>query len=467
MATVVERTIGTGGDYATLADWFAACPADLVAVDQIWRGLVKNQEFVSSGTLVTIGGKTVSASCYVELTAEAGASFLDHADKATNPLRYDATKGASLKFTGNGQVGVQISQAYTRISKLQIISTADGTSSPALNVSTASATNCDINQCIVESSNGSTLGTLSLSGSGNVVRNSVIVQRKNDAAAVFGGLVNGSSAYNCTYVSLVAALTAGIKTQYVGPTLKNVYIGNVVAPLDGVAAATTTNCYSSATASGFTVAAFSTATFENVTDGTHDFRLASGSSLIDAGATDLTYSATDIIGTARPQGASYDVGAWEYAAAAAPTGTIAWTEADDTVAITGTVSTPASAAIAWTESDDVISITGTVTTPATAAIAWTETDDVVAVTGSVAAGGTITTPVLKNNTGTVLANETGVVLNVYNQTTGALVVRLTGLTSDASGIVTATDVAISAGTTYAYEVVLSANGRRLPLALAA
>lgn len=75
------------------------------------------------------------------------------------------------------------------------------------------------------------------------------------------------------------------------------------------------------------------------------------------------------------------------------------------------------------------------------------------------------TPVLKNNTGTVLASETGVACNVYNASTGALVVRKTGLTSSAAGIVSVTDAAMAAGTTYAYEIVLSA-ARRLPVAAA-
>ena len=75
------------------------------------------------------------------------------------------------------------------------------------------------------------------------------------------------------------------------------------------------------------------------------------------------------------------------------------------------------------------------------------------------------TPVLKNNTGTVLASETGVACNVYNSTTGALVVRKTGLTSSAAGIVSVTDAAMAAGTTYSYEIVLT-GARRLPTAVA-
>jgi hypothetical protein len=63
----------------------------------------------------------------------------------------------------------------------------------------------------------------------------------------------------------------------------------------------------------------------------------------------------------------------------------------------------------------------------------------------------------------------GIVANIYHPTTGALVVRKTGLTSNGSGIVTITDVLLAGGTTYAYELDLSASsqGRRLPTGVAA
>lgn len=85
------------------------------------------------------------------------------------------------------------------------------------------------------------------------------------------------------------------------------------------------------------------------------------------------------------------------------------------------------------------------------------------------APGVITTPVLKNNTGTILASVSGIVANVYNLTTGVLVVRKTGLSSDGSGVVTISDVLLVPATTYAYELDLSAStqGRRLPTGVAA
>lgn len=76
-------------------------------------------------------------------------------------------------------------------------------------------------------------------------------------------------------------------------------------------------------------------------------------------------------------------------------------------------------------------------------------------------GGTLTTNILKNNTGAVLANETGVTLNIYNASTGVLVLQATGLTTNASGIATTTNAAIVTGTSYAYEPVLSGGRRKL------
>ena len=70
------------------------------------------------------------------------------------------------------------------------------------------------------------------------------------------------------------------------------------------------------------------------------------------------------------------------------TGTIAWTEASDTWAVTGVLT--ASASINWTEADDTWAITGTVTAGTNeGAIAWTEADDVWSITGTVADAETV------------------------------------------------------------------------------
>lgn len=77
----------------------------------------------------------------------------------------------------------------------------------------------------------------------------------------------------------------------------------------------------------------------------------------------------------------------------------------------------------------------------------------------------ITTPVLKDfSSRLVVASEAGITVNVLHPTTSVLVLKKTGLASDATGVVTFTDVALSAATEYAYEVVRSNGKRLLPLA---
>lgn len=78
--------------------------------------------------------------------------------------------------------------------------------------------------------------------------------------------------------------------------------------------------------------------------------------------------------------------------------------------------------------------------------------------------GALTTRVFKNNTGTPLANQANCTLNIYHLTTGALVLRLTGLTTTAAGRLVVSNASLVSGTTYAYELDLTAAslGRRLP-----
>lgn len=112
------------------------------------------------------------------------------------------------------------------------------------------------------------------------------------------------------------------------------------------------------------------------------------------------------------------------------------------------------------------SITGGTATGAAAGTALGATlTGTSSITGGVATAtnlGTFTTLPMKNNTGTLLASETGIVLNIYHVSTGALIVQKTGVTTNASGIATVTDALIVPATSYAYEPVLTGGRRRLP-----
>lgn len=75
--------------------------------------------------------------------------------------------------------------------------------------------------------------------------------------------------------------------------------------------------------------------------------------------------------------------------------------------------------------------------------------------------GTLTTAPLKNNAGTLLANETGATAYIHNVSTGALVVAKTGQTTNASGVMTVVDAAITPATQYRIVVKLASAAEGL------
>ena len=87
--------------------------------------------------------------------------------------------------------------------------------------------------------------------------------------------------------------------------------------------------------------------------------------------------------------------------------------------------------------------------------------------GTPLVAGTIYTPPLHNSNGGLLASRTGVSVNVYHPTTGALIIKLTGLTTNSLGVATFSSTLMPPGTTVAYEVVTASEGRRLPTGTAA
>jgi hypothetical protein len=79
----------------------------------------------------------------------------------------------------------------------------------------------------------------------------------------------------------------------------------------------------------------------------------------------------------------------------------------------------------------------------------------------------LTTEPLKNNTGTLLANETGATLHIYEVATGDKVATKTGQTTNASGIMTAIDGGLVSGTEYRVVIVLASGAEGLDKVTAA
>lgn len=81
--------------------------------------------------------------------------------------------------------------------------------------------------------------------------------------------------------------------------------------------------------------------------------------------------------------------------------------------------------------------------------------------------GTFASEVLKDYAGNVLVNAPLNFVRLYNDTTGALVLNKTGVSTNASGIVTFSDAALVAGTTYRVDWETTAGSRRMPRKAAA
>lgn len=418
MPTIGGGTVGTGGTYPTWAAWFAAAPNNLVAADVIWRGRQLNEELVSAGTLVNIQGKTVDSTHYFEMTAEAGASFVDHVDRLANPLRYDASKGAAMRITGDYASCVRNSLPFTRINRLQMSGTSVATDSFPVIFTETGESRMDIDQCIVEGyCNGTAYpGVVTLYGSPSMLRRSVVLSKASNTAASLVSAGNAAEVRSCVIAALNALLTIGVGTQYLPTVIKNTYIGGCTAP-DGGGTATVTSSATSAAAGGYTTVPMSAATFENVILGTHDFRLKLGSALIGAGTADATYAPVDIFGTAKPQGSTYDIGAQEYPIAGAPvvppnlsvptatptsattaTGTVATDKAGGTLFYLASANPTETAATIKAGGSQVVTATGTqtvnfsnITTGSTRYPHYVQTDSTGA-DSAVANGGSFTMP---------------------------------------------------------------------------
>lgn len=115
---------------------------------------------------------------------------------------------------------------------------------------------------------------------------------------------------------------------------------------------------------------------------------------------------------------------------------------------------------------DAASATGTGKASATGSLPSVTLAAVTATAVGGAGTPSLTLPALKNNTGTVLASETGATAHVYTLA-GALVVTKTAQTTNGSGVMVITDAALTAGTQYRVVIVLASGAEGMDKVTAA
>lgn len=310
MVTVVQKTIGTASrDYTTPALWEAASPADLVASDQVWEGILykegagTNNEWTLSSQLV-IGGSTTDSTRFKRLTCAAGQSWRENGSPVG---RYLPSKGVAIRSTGSygDALPISITEQYTELVGLQFQS--NGVTS------FRGYDNITVDSCIlaIGTYSSSTSVWTNNSAATMVVKNSLLLNSLGCSANV----ADSVDFINCTFFGDGSGnLTVGV---YGGTVrFKNCAIANMAAEGTGVSSGSSYNGtdFASLTGSNNQTSLTLANMFVVPTLFAGDYRLKSGSPLIDIG-TSSGAPAVDAFGTARPQGAAYDVGFHEFVSA--------------------------------------------------------------------------------------------------------------------------------------------------------
>lgn len=315
---MTDKTIGTLGaeDYTTIQSWEDACPADLVTTTQTWRGLLSNQEFSLAAPL-SIGGQTTSATYYVELTCATGASFQDDAGAATNPVRYDSTKGAGIVSTGNYNNVITIGTTTdVHLNKLQLKNSGNSANYYCIFLN-GGTKQLFIDDCILEGYKGNCVYHYQNSGTNSVYQNIAMISTGTSSWAIIRG--RNAVFNNCTSYD-VGSVNYHVLGYYGAFTFNNcLFLGGAGWTSDtrnhtvdycttddtGWGSATATNSNVSATASTEIVSA-------TAASSTCDLRLKSGATSENTGKS-TGMPITDIVGQSRT--GSYDIGCWEIQAA--------------------------------------------------------------------------------------------------------------------------------------------------------
>lgn len=466
---MATKTIkASGGDYTSVTAWLASLPSTLTEAEIALVDAFQINE--TSGVGVT---KVTSVTNYLEIRAASGHEHTGIA--GTGPV---------INTTGGS--GLVISSNHVRVVGMEVFTTSTTQNTVSIPSTTTYSADSDIRleKCIIRGTKtGTTNVTLCTGNGANVTFDNNIIygsSRLMDARVLNAGTVKLRNNIFWGHASQLLLLCDSHTTESY-----NNYVGCAASGAEcfWTGGSTPTGSYnvsSDATATvdfptGSQINIAGSSVFTSVTSTAEDFRPLNGTTALHNTGTTIASVTTDAIGTARPQGASYDVGAFEYiegatthattgsliSADAVIAGSSARSGAAVTHATTGGLTVDSATIAGASDLDPLITIHATSGALATASATVAGSATLTAVVL-----GTITTPPIKNNTGTVRASLSGWTVNVYDATTGALVVQKTGLSTDASGVLTITDELIVPTTTYSYEPVHATYGRRLPTASA-
>jgi len=257
--------------------------------------------------VTTTGFSNPTSSYYLNIYTTAAAR---HAGVWSNS-KYRLTRSATYSTP------LTIVTSYTRVTGLQIYTSATTNGYKPISISAASGGPVIIDSCIVRSDSAMTgldgsCIVATTSGTVVYVRNCVLYGNTYALGGYYNGTLATAYLQNCTIY--VPNATAAAYRASGTLTLESCYLGGPTDTIYGTV--TETNCATSdddasdANLQNIVASTTSGAFFTNVGVGTEDFTIKSGSALIGEG-TDMsgTYT-TDITGATRSL--PYDIGAFEY-----------------------------------------------------------------------------------------------------------------------------------------------------------
>lgn len=322
MATTVIKSIipAGGGDYTSLADWVAARKGNIVVRDTVEVAEVYGGGSVGGLHLIR-GDWTVDSTHYPIIRAATGQGHVGIFD----------TNKAYITGTDPDDLSVEIEVGFTRFG-LGISVQPNGNPGTMISLGFGGAAvtpSILFEGAICRSATNDPMMSFSQNNAGNpyTLRNCVFYKSGNAEVLSSGGSATVEVLlYNSTVIAGVGGGAIAVNWQLGTITEQNNYFRAPTTVYDDGGTGTINKGNKSATSTaeaataGLRNIAHSTATFTNVTYATADYHIISSSPLKDAGA-DLTASGVtvDYVGTARPQGSAFDIGAHELIPSA-PTG---------------------------------------------------------------------------------------------------------------------------------------------------
>jgi hypothetical protein len=301
----------SGGDYTSLSAWEATLAATLTSTE-----LAECYNFALSDD-VAISGSVTSATNYIRIYTPL-AERHDGRSRAVSGTGFrisDSTGAGTIRHGANSHVryeGLEIEQTGSS-NTLQI------------NNTLSSGSDIRVEKCLIHDTLTGTGYTISaIAANLNLtLRNNIVYgnQRSMDTRGATSALCENSTFWrHQAQLGLVSGTELSCKNTYsghAGAASDDFWSGG--SPTGNNNASSDTTATARFTSSVNSVAG--SAVFTSVTAGSEDFSLKTGTNaLVDAGAT-LGTVTDDLIGTTRPQGASYDIGAFERIVSSAPTGT--------------------------------------------------------------------------------------------------------------------------------------------------